>query len=109
MPRIDPNRPWRKWYVTKRWVRRREQQRRERPLCEMCLEHGVVIAAQVVDHVMPHHGDYHLFWYGKLQSLCKACHDSSKQQIENKGFVNDIGTDGWPVDPGHPVYVYKNT
>lgn len=23
--------------------------------------------------------------------------------IENKGYVNDIGVDGWPIDANHPV------
>ena len=72
-------------------------------MCCMCREHGVVQEANVADHVIPHHGDEQLFWFGRLQSLCHAHHNSSKRQLENKGYVNDIGVDGWPVDRGHPA------
>lgn len=68
------------------------------------MKKGLVVPAQVADHVMPHRGDYHLFWFGQLQSLCVNCHNSTKQQLEDKGFINDIGIDGWPVDGRHPVY-----
>lgn len=74
----------------------------------MCEEHGVVTLADVADHVVPHHGDEQLFWFGELQSLCYSHHNSTKQQIENKGYVNDIGVDGWPVDSNHPFNIAGN-
>ena len=77
-------------------------QKRAHPLCKMCLEHGVVVIADVADHVVPHKGNQHMFWYGELQSLCRSHHNASKRQIENVGFTDDIGTDGYPVDPLHP-------
>ena len=97
-----PQRPYARWYGLQRWRRRSALQLKQHPLCAMCLEHGVVVPAQVADHVVEHHGDPHLFWFGDLQSLCKNHHDSSKQQIEHAGFVRDIGTDGFPVDDRHP-------
>jgi len=61
------------------------------------------MAADVVDHIVPHRGDAKLFWDpANLQSMCKPHHDSSKAQLEHKGFVDDIGTDGFPVDENHP-------
>jgi len=98
-----PERPWAKWYGLQRWRNRARLQLKQHPLCAMCLEHGAVIPANVADHIVPHHGDEKLFWFGKLQSLCASCHSSSKQQLENKGFVNDIGIDGWPSDENHPA------
>jgi hypothetical protein len=43
---------------------------------------------------------------GKLQSLCKTCHDGAKREIEH-GYRRDIGLDGYPLDPNHAVYRYE--
>jgi 5-methylcytosine-specific restriction enzyme A len=102
MPSATPDRPWLPWYDKARWKNRRNLQLQMHPLCAMCLEHSVVMAAEVADHIEPHHGNAQLFWYGPLQSLCTHHHNASKQQLETKGFVDDIGTDGFPVDPNHP-------
>lgn len=58
-------------------------------------------------HIVPHKGNLILFYMGKLQSLCKRCHDGITQQEERYGFINDIGVDGWPVDSKHPLYGKK--
>ncbi len=99
--------PWEKLYHLKRWERRSKYQMQQHPLCAMCLEHGVVVPAVVADHVVPHRGNQHMFWYGALQSLCREHHNTSKQQLETKGFTDDIGTDGFPVDPNHPFNKQK--
>ena len=44
---------WDRFYKTDRWQRLRGLQLRRRPLCKFCLEHGIVTAANVVDHVTP--------------------------------------------------------
>ena len=41
------------------------------------MDHGVATPAVIVDHVVPHQGDYIAFWTGALQSLCKPHHDGS--------------------------------
>jgi len=51
---------------------------------------------------VPHRGDWNAFVTGKLQSLCEACHNSAKKQIELRGYRCDIGLDGFPTDPNHP-------
>ena len=44
----------------------------EHPCCAMCAQRGVVAAATVVDHVVPHRGDMALFWRrSNWQPLCK--------------------------------------
>ena len=93
-----------RWYHSKRWERLARIHKAMNPCCVMCAEHGVVMAAEVTDHVIPHRGSEHLFWDMKnWQSLCKAHHDHDKKQLEGKkGFVTDIGADGFPVDPNHP-------
>lgn len=94
--------PWSKWYHLKRWERMSRLQLRRHPLCRMCLDEGKVEPATIADHVVPHKGDPYLFWFGELQSLCSECHSSSKAQLEHKGFVDDIGVDGFPIDDLHP-------
>ena len=44
------------------------------------------------------------FWLGPFQSLCKPCHDSTKQFVELRGYRPDIGLNGLPLDPRHPCY-----
>jgi 5-methylcytosine-specific restriction endonuclease McrA len=95
---------WDKWYSTACWARIRRHQLLEHPLCKYCLERAIVTPATICDHVEPHHGDVNKFWLGPFQSLCKRCHDSTKRFIETHGFRPDIGLDGMPLDPRHPVY-----
>jgi len=68
----------------------------------MCDARGVTTAATVADHIIPHRGDLNLFWNGKLQSLCKPHHDSTKQAQERAGYMKGSATDGRPIDPSHP-------
>ena len=91
-------------YETSRWRRIRRLHLQSSPLCEKCQEKGLVVAAEAVHHVVPHKGNRFLFFTGKLQSLCKRCHDGFTQQKERYGFINDIGSDGWPIDRNHPAY-----
>jgi|SRR6516165_8080485 hypothetical protein len=97
--------PWDSWYDTAAWQKRREHQLALHPLCSMCLHnHGLVVPATIVDHVEPHHGSWNSFRLGKLQSLCKQCHDSTKREIEQRGYSTEIGIDGFPIDVNHPFY-----
>jgi hypothetical protein len=70
----------------------------------MCLKNNLIIPATVADHIEPHHYEYYKFWFGKLQSLCKPCHDKDKRLVELRGYSNRIGVDGFPVDRNHPFY-----
>ncbi len=52
----------------------------------------------VVNHKQPHRGDWTLFTDpDNLEAVCKQCHDSAIQSME-RGNVQQIGPDGWPVD-----------
>ena len=84
-------------------------QLRRHPLCAFCLAQGHVEAATVVDHVEPHRGDRNAFMTGPLQSLCKPCHDSRKQQVEDHGYADDVGVDGAPIDPRHPWNMLRSS
>jgi hypothetical protein len=35
--------------------------------------------------------------------VCKSCHDGAIQSSEELGYDKEIGQDGWPIDPNHPV------
>jgi 5-methylcytosine-specific restriction enzyme A len=95
---------WDHWYSLQRWRRRRRHQLLTHPLCAMCLQRGLVVAATVADHVEHHQGNANLFWFGKLQSLCSPCHDSRKRAVDIRGYdAAAIDADGWPLDPNHPA------
>jgi 5-methylcytosine-specific restriction protein A len=95
---------YRALYKTRAWQVLRLEQLRKDPLCSMCAQIGRVVAANVVDHVNAHKGDHAAFYDPtNLQSLCKLCHDSDKQQQERIGYSSRIGVDGWPVHDQHPA------
>lgn len=74
------------------------------PLCVFCQAQGITCAASVVDHITPHRGDRFLFWAEtNWQALCKACHDTTKKEIEAHGYSTGVDADGWPTDPLHPI------
>lgn len=104
MPTNTKSRPWRSWYDKKRWLDKARMQLRTYPLCAFCLDRGKVVPAEVADHITPHRGNYQLFWFGRLQSLCASCHNKTKKNIEDHGYDTEIGEDGWPIDRKHPVY-----
>lgn len=85
------------------WRRARDAFLREHPTCKACGEYsGRVVAATVVDHVVPHRGNPRLFWdRANWQALCKRCHDSHKQRAEKSGRVLGCSADGTPIDPRH--------
>jgi hypothetical protein len=63
---------WNDLYSSARWLRIRQHQLREHPLCKHCAEIGMVEPATICDHVEPHHGDLNKFWSGPFQSLASA-------------------------------------
>jgi len=59
-----------------RWREARRLFLQRNPLCQQCLKRGKLTPAIVVDHIVPHRGDQHLFWdQDNWQALCKHCHD----------------------------------
>jgi hypothetical protein len=95
--------PWRRLYKTARWRAIRQQQLRAHPLCKRHLDRARVVKATVVHHVDRHNGDPIKFFAGPFESLCAHCHDSDAQGEERIGYSRQIGEDGFPVDPRHPM------
>src|SRR5262245_3586773 len=57
-----PHRPApHRWYCTAGWQRRRAHQLAVAPLCQLCLERGIVTPATIADHDPPHRGDFTAF------------------------------------------------
>jgi 5-methylcytosine-specific restriction enzyme A len=90
-------------YFHKTARRRRLRALAQEPLSKFCIERGIALAANTVDHVVPHRGDWTAFVTGQLQSLSEPCRKSAKRQIELRGYRHDIGPDGYPLDPNHPL------
>jgi 5-methylcytosine-specific restriction endonuclease McrA len=86
-------------YNNTRWRKKRRAQLNEYPLCEMCLELDRTTIATVADHVIPHRGNEHLFWNGKLQSLCADCHNGPKASFEATGKMRGCDVNGQPLRP----------
>jgi hypothetical protein len=87
---------WADFYKTSRWQRLRRLQLRQHAPCAFYLGRGHVTAANVVDRVEPHRGDWTAFCTRKLQSLCEPCYKPTKRQIELRGCAR------WLPDQSEP-------
>lgn len=73
-----------------RWEKDRIKFLDENPLCADHRKRGMVEAATVVDHIIPHKGDQVLFWdKNNWQPLCKSCHDR-KTATEDRGSWSPV-------------------
>ena len=73
------------------WRRAREAFLSTHPLCATCESAGYVMPATEVDHIIPHRGDWKLFWNASnWQPLCKSCH-SRKTAREDSAFSRPGG------------------
>lgn len=68
--------------------------RRDKHLCQSCLDQGRVTPATDVDHIK-RKADGGTDDLGNLQSLCRTCHHA-KSDAE-QGRAAPIGEDGWPA------------
>ncbi|MCF3933289.1 HNH endonuclease [Acuticoccus sp. M5D2P5] len=96
--------PWRRWYKRAAWLRLRALQLSEVPLCERHAAAGDVVLATVVNHRVPHRGDWALFTdRANHESLCESCHNAVAQAEEARGYSVAVDATGWPIDPRHPA------
>lgn len=102
---------YRKLYQTKQWrvlrerVLLRDAFKCQHKGCGAFLKRGRTHQhSAVIHHLKPHKGDLDLFFdIDNLASVCKSCHDGAIQSSEVLGYDKEIGQDGWPIDPNHPV------
>lgn len=84
----DRESSWKRGYDD-RWRRASKRFLQDHPLCQVHLEDNLLVSASCVDHIIPHKGDYELFWdEANWQSLCKPCHDR-KTASEDGGFGHE--------------------
>lgn len=66
-----------------RWRRYRILFIREHPLCRECQAEGKLTPTFAIDHIIPHRGDYDLFWdEDNHQPLCERHHNSKTRRGE---------------------------
>jgi 5-methylcytosine-specific restriction enzyme A len=59
-----------------RWRAARKRFLVNHPLCAECERVGKLIAATIVDHIIPRKGDTNRFWDdSNWQALCRQCHN----------------------------------
>ncbi len=89
----DASQPWRAWYKTARWQRKRRNiLMRDGYVCQKTGEALIgrypAPNSPVVDHKIPHRGNSDLFWDdNNLEAVSKAYHDSTKQSLEKRGLA----------------------
>ena len=96
-------------YDTAVWKRLRAQQLRAHPLCEDCLQFGIVRPAADVDHRKALKDGGEPLDPGNLASRCHPCHSMKTAHVDG-GFgnarkdhapVKGCTPDGRPLDPAH--------
>ena len=98
MPKAD----WHHLYDTRRWKALRLYHLGTEPICRLCKKADRITPAAVVDHVITHKGNVDLFFDDtNLQSLCKPCHDGTKQHSEHNGYERGCDARGLPLDAKH--------
>jgi len=97
---------YRRWYGLAIWCGDnglRARQLARQPLCERCRASGRITAATVVNHRIPHKGDWSLFTDpNNHESVCKDHHDGLIQREEARGHVIGSDINGRPMAPDHP-------
>jgi len=59
----------------------------DHPLCVECERKGLLVPAEVVDHIAPHKGNRDLFWdENNHQALCAKCHNEKTAKELNPMF-----------------------
>ncbi len=80
------------FYQSQQWRTVRAAFLREHPLCCACGAKGLLVAAKVVDHVVPIKDGGARFDAGNLQPLCVSCH--------NRKTATESAGRRWPVGEG---------
>lgn len=70
------------FYNSKAWKMLRSTQLSIQPLCEHCLEVGVLKPAYLIDHIKEIKDDWTLrLTLSNVQSLCQACHNKKTMKV----------------------------
>lgn len=93
----------RQFYWSRKWQREREIYRREHPFCELCLEKGIYVPADLVHHKQELNSETAKdaevsLNFENLQSLCASCHNA----IHHKGKIRRKGR-RWRFENGELI------
>ena len=82
----------------KAWRRLRAVILGERPLCQHCLDRGVIEPATDVDHINndPTNNDL-----DNLAGMARECHSRKTQRAMGHKVAMGCDADGYPLDPDH--------
>ncbi len=94
---IRPNRVYSdsehaKLYNSKRWRSLRLQYIKYNTLCVQCKDRDRIVAAKVIDHIIPVSEGGSFYEWNNLQSLCTRCHaiktgkEVNKRKRDGKGI-----------------------
>lgn len=73
-------RPNREIYDSTRWRKLRKMIITREPFCRTCKQMDVLMAAKIIDHIVPINKGGDPWDEGNLQPLCKKCHDVKTAQ-----------------------------
>ncbi len=62
------------FYQSRKWRTLRALKLQKDPLCEECMRKGMLVPAQMVDHIVPINKGGAPLALNNLQSLCNHCH-----------------------------------
>lgn len=86
------------------WAKLRRLVMGEQPLCSHCLQRGLIVTGNEVDHIDNDAGNN---LRSNLVNLCRACHSSKTQRYEHYKRtgqwlpVKGCDVNGMPLDPNH--------
>lgn len=82
--RYGNNNENKKLYNSARWRRISKKLRQIRPFCAHCMEHGVEVIGNVVDHIIELSDGGDKFNMDNLQVLCHQCHNTKTADERRK-------------------------
>ena len=107
-PRINGRKSARERGYSARWDKEARAYKFRHPLCIGCAALGLINAAQVVDHIIPHCGSAQLFWdRNNWQSSCAWHHDKVKQELERGYERGQIATSSLRLDGPQAVVLAR--
>ena len=83
-----------KVYQTAKWKRLRQSKLQLNPLCELCLEEGIIKPAEDIHHIIspfscdPLYKDYYAYDFDNLLSLCKEHHSKIHSEHKERQYYN---------------------
>lgn len=72
------------FYQSQQWRRVRASFLADHPLCEECQKRGLVVAARVVDHIVPINEGGERYDPRNFQALCDKCHNKKSGREAHK-------------------------